>query len=339
MTALKKYTRLEASGLWKESKKAGFIEILISIGKTSVILSDYNDNPLTHWSLAAIKLVSQNPNEAMFSTDLDNGEILLIKDSHMIEALLLFINRDPQKPRNNKVFIKTCVSLLVILLTTFILYFPSKIKELVASVISKQHERQIIAPFLHTHIESSGGICTSKKTDEISRKIVNLVDKTNSFISFSIIRNQKLNVFTGFFMFSNLVFTGIIFASLSAMLGGGGLVFTRLALPQTDAFTLSFLRWFILAVILFLIYWRQLNFSKMGKLDRFQISLLGLIYFAGFPILLTLGLTFTTAGRAGIIFATMPIWTLVISSIFQIEAITKSSYLQYLLQFSEYLLH
>lgn len=124
-------------------------------------------------------------------------------------------------------------------------------------------------------------------------------------------------------MFSNLVFTGIIFASLSAMLGGGGLVFTRLALPQTDAFTLSFLRWFILAVILFLIYWRQLNFSKMGKLDRFQISLLGLIYFAGFPILLTLGLTFTTAGRAGIIFATMPIWTLVISSIFQIEAITK----------------
>lgn len=124
-------------------------------------------------------------------------------------------------------------------------------------------------------------------------------------------------------MFSNLVFTGIIFASLSAMLGGGGLVFTRLALPQTDAFTLSFLRWFILAVILFLIYWRQLNFSKMGKLDRFQISLLGLIYFAGFPILLTLGLTFTTAGRAGIIFATMPIWTLVISSSFQIEAITK----------------
>ena len=124
-------------------------------------------------------------------------------------------------------------------------------------------------------------------------------------------------------MFSNLVFTGIIFASLSAILGGGGLVFTRLALPQTDAFTLSFLRWFILAVILFLIYWRQLNFSKMGKLDRFQISLLGLIYFAGFPILLTLGLTFTTAGRAGIIFATMPIWTLVISSIFQIEAITK----------------
>ena len=124
-------------------------------------------------------------------------------------------------------------------------------------------------------------------------------------------------------MFSNLVLLGIMFASLSAILGGGGLVFTRLALPQTDAFTLSFLRWFILAVILFTIYWGQLNFSKIGRLDRFRISLLGLIYFAGFPILLTLGLTFTTAGRAGLVFATMPIWTLIISSIFQIESITK----------------
>ena len=194
MTALKKYTRLEASGLWKESKTSEFIEILISIGKTSVVLSDYNDNPLTHWSLAAIKLVSRNPNQATFSTDLDNGEILLIKDIHMIEALLLFINKDPKKPRNNKVFIKTSVFFLVILLTTFILYFPSKIKELVASVISKQHERQIIAPFLQTHVLSSGGICTSKKIDEISRKILNLVDKNNSLLSFSIIRNQKINV-------------------------------------------------------------------------------------------------------------------------------------------------
>ena len=124
-------------------------------------------------------------------------------------------------------------------------------------------------------------------------------------------------------MLSNLVLLGIMFASLSAILGGGGLVFTRLALPQTDAFTLSFLRWFILAVILFTIYWGQLNFSKISRLDRFRISLLGLIYFAGFPILLTLGLTFTTAGRAGLVFATMPIWTLIISSIFKIESITK----------------
>ena len=38
---------------------------------------------------------------------------------------------------------------------------------------------------------------------------------------------------------------------------------------------------------------------------------------------LTLGLTFTTAGRAGLVFATMPIWTLIIAFIFRIESITK----------------
>lgn len=116
---------------------------------------------------------------------------------------------------------------------------------------------------------------------------------------------------------------GIIFACVSAILGGAGLVFTRLVLPQTDAFTLSFLRWFILALILYIFYFKQIDFSNINQEDRSRISMLGLIYFAGFPILLTYGLTFTTAGRAGLLFATMPIWTLIISSIFKIEAINS----------------
>lgn len=130
------------------------------------------------------------------------------------------------------------------------------------------------------------------------------------------------------------LFIGIIFACLSAILGGAGLVFTRLVLPQTDAFTLGFLRWFILALILYIIYFKQLNFSKINRVDRQRISVLGLIYFAGFPILLTYGLTFTTAGRAGLLFATMPIWTLIISSIFKIEAITSIKLLAILLAIS-----
>ena len=127
------------------------------------------------------------------------------------------------------------------------------------------------------------------------------------------------------------LFIGIIFACLSAILGGAGLVFTRLVLPQTDAFTLGFLRWFILALILYIIYFKQLDFSKIDRVDRKRISVLGLIYFAGFPILLTYGLTFTTAGRAGLLFATMPIWTLIISSIFKIEVITSIKLLAILL--------
>ena len=48
-------------------------------------------------------------------------------------------------------------------------------------------------------------------------------------------------------MVGRQVLIGLIFASLSAVLGGGGLVFTRLALPQTDAFTLGILSWYNLA--------------------------------------------------------------------------------------------
>ena len=101
MTALKKYARLESSGLWKESKNSGFIEVLISFGKTSLILSDYKENPLTHWSLAAIKLGSRNQDEAIFCTGFDNEESLLIKDKHMIDSLLLFINTEDRKYKTN----------------------------------------------------------------------------------------------------------------------------------------------------------------------------------------------------------------------------------------------
>ena len=194
MTALKKYARLEASGRWKESKKSEFIEILISFGKTSIVLSDYHDNPLSHWSLTAIKLISQNSSEAMFSTDLDDGEILLIKDKHMIEALLLFIKKDAKKPARNKTIINLCLFFLIIVLATFTLYLPSKLKDLVVTVISNQHEEQIIAPFLQTHLSSSGGSCSSQKTDEITKNILNKVDKTSNFLSILIIRDQKINV-------------------------------------------------------------------------------------------------------------------------------------------------
>ena len=194
MTAVKKYARLESNGFWKESKRSEFIEVLISFGKTSVILSDYNDNPLTHWSLTAIKLVSQAQEETIFSTDSDDGERLSIKDKHMIDALLLFIKKDAKKPENNKTTVVFYFLSFLFILVTLILYFPSKIKDLALSVISEQHEKQLIEPFLQNHINVSGGICNSSESDKIMSNILNFAEKDTRFLSLSIVRNQKMNV-------------------------------------------------------------------------------------------------------------------------------------------------
>ena len=109
MTALKKYSRLEASGVWLESPESEPIEVLVSLGKASLILYNYEDTPLTHWSLSSIKLVSQIDTEGIFSTTEEGLETLKIDDIYMVDALLNFINNPKEKrvtPRlSNKLFI------------------------------------------------------------------------------------------------------------------------------------------------------------------------------------------------------------------------------------------
>ena len=193
MTAVKKYARLESSGLWKESQNASFIEVLITFGKTSLILSDYKDNPLTHWSLTAIKLASRNKDEATFSTGFEDGESLLIRDKHMIDALLLFIHKEDKKYKSKSIFPYLVFFSLFTFLAALILYFPSRTQELAVSIISKQHERQLIEPYLKNHIKTAGGACGSAETDRIMRNILSSIEGEQNFLSVSIIRDQKMN--------------------------------------------------------------------------------------------------------------------------------------------------
>ena len=194
MTAIKKYTRLEASGFWRESAKSPQIEVLISFGKTSIILSDYKDNPLTHWSLAAIKLISHNKFDAVFSSDLENGESLKIYDTNMIEAFLLFKKKEKKEVKSSKsIFLAGTIS-LIILLALFVLFLPSKIKNITGSIISKAHEAQLVAPFLIEHIAENGPLCSSPKTDKILQLILDLVQKDISLLSVRVLQSQKMNM-------------------------------------------------------------------------------------------------------------------------------------------------
>ena len=194
MTAIKKYTRLEASGFWQESTKSQQIEVLITFGKTSIVLSDYKDNPLTHWSLAAIKLVSRNKFEAIFSTDLENGETLKINDVNMIEAFILFLDKEDTKSKGSKFIYYFISIILIILLIFFVLFLPSKIRNLSQSIISLTHEIQLVEPFINQHITKNGSICSSHKTDKILNSILTHETSDISNLYVRIVRNQKINV-------------------------------------------------------------------------------------------------------------------------------------------------
>jgi hypothetical protein len=193
MTAIKKYTRLEANGFWKESAKSDQIEVLITFGKTSIILLDYKDNPLTHWSLSAIKLVSRNQDEVIFSTDLENGESLIITDASMIDSFLLFITKDEKTPKGSKFLYYFIITSLMILTTLFVLFLPSKIRSSTESIISQAHESQLVEPFIDNHIKKYGSVCSSPQTKKILKSILTAMTNVPSNLTLKIVRYQKIN--------------------------------------------------------------------------------------------------------------------------------------------------
>ena len=103
MTALAKYDRLEATGLWRPSPQEQRREVILSIGNATLIISDMNDQAIAHWSLAAVARYGSSKAPAVFHPDGDPGETLELMDSEAamidaIETLRKAVSRTRPKP-------------------------------------------------------------------------------------------------------------------------------------------------------------------------------------------------------------------------------------------------
>ena len=124
---------------------------------------------------------------------------------------------------------------------------------------------------------------------------------------------------------------GSFFASLSATLGGSTFVFTRYVVDSIDPFTLSFVRYGLTGLILFLLSISVFIKKKFDRIDFIPMCFLGLSMITLFPNFMALGLEHTTAARAGLLYATMPLCTIIIAYLFKIEKITLNKSLAVLI--------
>ena len=104
MTALKKYTRLEASALWRASPGEQRREVVVSIGDATVMISDMRDQAITHWSLAAVTRANPGTRPAIFHPQGDPGETLELAENEAqmidaIEKLRRAVERTRPRPR------------------------------------------------------------------------------------------------------------------------------------------------------------------------------------------------------------------------------------------------
>jgi hypothetical protein len=88
MTALKKYARLESTGLWREEADGQRREVIVRMGEATLMLADpKSEQVLSHWSLPAVTRLNPGQRPALYSPGEDAPEELEIADNEMIAAL------------------------------------------------------------------------------------------------------------------------------------------------------------------------------------------------------------------------------------------------------------
>lgn len=88
MTALKKYQRLECSGLWRETPQDQRREVLVRFGEATLILSDpRSGEAVSHWSLPAVERTNRGEEPPVFAPGPESTESLELTDPDMIAAL------------------------------------------------------------------------------------------------------------------------------------------------------------------------------------------------------------------------------------------------------------
>lgn len=114
---------------------------------------------------------------------------------------------------------------------------------------------------------------------------------------------------------------GVAIALVSSCLGGTAAAITRYLVGNADPITLAILRWGIgficlLPVALLLkIRWPQLT-------DWPAVAALGFCFFGIFFVFYNIAMTFTTAARASLALATLPLHTMVVGALLGIEPLT-----------------
>lgn len=87
-TALKRYARLESTGLWRDRPEAQRREVIVAFREATLVLSDpRSEAPLSHWSLPAILRLNPGKSPALFGPDDSGAETLELDDATMIAAL------------------------------------------------------------------------------------------------------------------------------------------------------------------------------------------------------------------------------------------------------------
>ena len=160
MTALTKYDRLEAAGLWRAAPDQQRRDVIVSIGDATLTIKDMRDQALAHWSLAAIARANPGKRPALFHPEGDSTETLEIPadEDEMIRAIEK-LRKAVERARPHKGRLRgfLTIGLLAAGLAAAVVLLPNALVEQALKVVPNV-KRAEIGNALLTHMQPATGV-------------------------------------------------------------------------------------------------------------------------------------------------------------------------------------
>jgi len=148
-TALTRYQRLEAAGLWRADETAQRLDVIVSVGEATLTITDMRDRVQTHWSIAAIARANPGQRPAIYHPDGDPGETLELPadESEMIaaiETLRRAVAR--QRPRPGRLRLIGVLTGLAAVVALAVFWLPG---------VARDHALRVVPPVKRAEIGQS----------------------------------------------------------------------------------------------------------------------------------------------------------------------------------------
>lgn len=164
MTALKKYQRLESSGLWRDQPDAQLREVVVGLREATLILSDpKTEMALAQWSLPALTRLNPGVLPALFGPGDADPETVEIDDPEMIAALeTVRLALDRRRPRKGRVRGGIVGGGLVVAAALAVFWLPGKLVDYTAAMLPQATLTDLGDMALADLSKLTGSPCASK---------------------------------------------------------------------------------------------------------------------------------------------------------------------------------
>lgn len=180
MTALDRYVRLEAVGIWRESPEASPREVVVSFGKATLLLTDPTDAPLGHWALAGVEVIAEQDGATIYSMSPDGAETLAIRDTEMIAAITE-VTRDLPKWPPARISAKPerkgrAAGLLILLVGLAVLaaLTPQALRRVAIATVPPEQATEFGDRILLALMETGGALCNDPPGQRVLDRIAAL---------------------------------------------------------------------------------------------------------------------------------------------------------------------